>query len=282
MNVRYEHKDQLTFIGFHTEIRPEEGYQRCPEFWDREYAQKYARLWQTMEPENEVERAILYNGVGMYALCAEGEGSFTYWIAGLYQGGPVPEGLELYTFPAGKWAIFTAKGPIPEALQSLNTALWQEWVPTEGQRLRANTAATVEVYSNADPRSAEYESGIWMPVAMEPGDYIAYCGLDCEGCEARLATVNDDEALRIKVAKEWSKLNGVEITPVMIHCVGCRIDGVKTPFCDSLCPIRRCALTKGVETCGGCPKMRACEKLSMITGNNADALRRLEDAGAQN
>ena len=281
MNVRYEHKDQLTFIGFHTEIRPEEGYQKCPEFWDREYAQKYARLWQTMEPENDVERAILHNGIGMYALCAEGEESFTYWIAGLYQGGPVPEGLELYTFPAGKWAMFTARGPIPEALQSLNTALWQEWVPTEGQRLRANTAATVEVYSNADPRSAEYESGIWMPVAMEPGDYTAYCGLDCEGCEARLATVNDDEGLRVKVAREWSELNGVEITPEMIHCVGCRIDGVKTPFCDSLCPIRRCALSKGVKTCGGCSDMRTCEKLSMITGNNADALRRLEDAGAQ-
>ena len=23
-------------------------------------------------------------------------------------------------------------------------------------------------------------------------DYIAYCGLDCETCEARLATVNND------------------------------------------------------------------------------------------
>ena len=27
-------------------------------------------------------------------------------------------------------------------------------------------------------------------------DYIAYCGLDCEACEARLATVNNDQALR--------------------------------------------------------------------------------------
>ena len=56
-------------------------------------------------------------------------------------------------------------------------------------------------------------------------DYIAYCGLDCKGCEARLATVNNDATLRQKVAKEWSELNGVEITPEMINCVGCRIDG---------------------------------------------------------
>ena len=54
MNVTYEHKPAMTFIGYSTSIRPEEGYQKCPEFWDREYAQKYARLWQTMKPETPV------------------------------------------------------------------------------------------------------------------------------------------------------------------------------------------------------------------------------------
>ena len=106
--------------------------------------------------------------------------------------------------------------------------------------------------------------------------FIAYCGLDCESCEARLATVNNDAALRQKVAKEWSDLNGVEITPEMINCVGCRIDGVKTPYCESLCPIRQCAMGKGLKNCGGCGEMERCEKLGAITGNNADALKRLK------
>ena len=81
-------------------------------------------------------------------------------------------------------------------------------------------------------------------------EYIAYCGLNCEACEARLATVNNDYALRQRVAREWSELNGVEITAEMINCVGCRIDG------------------------GG--EMERCEKLGAITGNNADALKRLK------
>ena len=102
-------------------------------------------------------------------------------------------------------------------------------------------------------------------------DYIAFCGLNCERCEARLATVNDDDALRERVAKLWSELNAVEITPEMINCAGCRIDGVKTPFCDSLCEIRHCALAKHMETCGSCGEMDRCEKLAMIIGNNADA-----------
>ena len=72
--------------------------------------------------------------------------------------------------------------------------------------------------------------------------FTAYCGLNCETCEARLATVNNDNELRKKVAAEWSKFNQVEILPEMINCEGCRMDGVKTPFCDSLCEIRKCAI----------------------------------------
>lgn len=106
--------------------------------------------------------------------------------------------------------------------------------------------------------------------------YIACCGLDCETCEARLATVNNDDALRAKVAKLWSDLNGVEITPEMINCVGCRINGVKTPYCESLCPIRQCALGRGVETCGDCSEMESCEKLGAITEHNSDALKHLK------
>ena len=111
--------------------------------------------------------------------------------------------------------------------------------------------------------------------------YIAICGLDCESCEARLATVHEDEALRESVAKRWSELNGVEITPDMIHCVGCRVDGVKTPYCESLCPIRQCAHERRCETCADCGDMAGCEKLGMITGNNAEALRRLREMRKQ-
>ncbi len=102
-------------------------------------------------------------------------------------------------------------------------------------------------------------------------NYIAYCGLDCKTCEARLATVNNDDALRRKVAKLWSELNGVEITPEMINCSGCRIEGVKTQYCEALCPIRQCALEKDYETCGSCGDLEKCEKVAMIIGNNEEA-----------
>ena len=106
-------------------------------------------------------------------------------------------------------------------------------------------------------------------------DWIGYCGLDCETCEARIATANNDDALRCRVAKRWSELNGAEITPEMINCTGCRIDGAKTPYCASLCPIRKCAQEKNVETCGSCHEMAACIHLAAMIRNNPDAYRNL-------
>lgn len=167
MKVNYEKKAALTFIGFHTEIRPDEGYQQCPEFWDKEYNEKYARLWQTMKPETPVEAAILENGIGMYAICADGENSFSYWIAGLYRGGDVPEGLELYIFPESSWALFSAKGPLPGSLQTLNTQVWNEWAPAAEKKYKINGSTTLEVYSAMDPQSSEYECGIWVPIKGE-------------------------------------------------------------------------------------------------------------------
>ena len=105
---------------------------------------------------------------------------------------------------------------------------------------------------------------------------IAFCGLDCGACEARLATMGDDDGLRKKVAKLWSDLNSVEITPEMINCMGCRTDGVKTPYCESLYPIRQCAMSRKHETCGVCTELETCDRVRMVTGNNADALRNLK------
>ena len=55
---------------------------------------------------------------------------------------------------------------------------------------------------------------------------IACCGLDCESCDARIATVKNDNELREKTAQKWSAMNNApEITAATINCMGCRTDG---------------------------------------------------------
>ena len=51
MNITYGRKPKMTFIGFSTTIQSEKGDVKCPEFWKKEYTQKYARLWQTIQQE---------------------------------------------------------------------------------------------------------------------------------------------------------------------------------------------------------------------------------------
>lgn len=54
------------------------------------------------------------------------------------------------------------------------------------------------------------------------------------------------------------------------------MDGVKTVFCDSLCGIRKCALNKGVSTCGDCSELETCPTVGAILENNQSALENLK------
>ena len=105
---------------------------------------------------------------------------------------------------------------------------------------------------------------------------IAYCGLDCEKCDAYIATINNDDALREKTAKLWAELNNAPILPEHINCMGCRVDGIKTPYCDGMCPIRKCAMKKGLETCGDCPEMESCPDLGFVISSSSEARENLK------
>ena len=105
---------------------------------------------------------------------------------------------------------------------------------------------------------------------------IGCCGLDCEKCDARNATITNDNALRKKTAALWTKLNGVTITPDMINCSGCRTEGAKTPFCDKLCPVHNCVREKKLDTCADCEKMDKCSTLGDIIVNSPSVLNNLK------
>jgi hypothetical protein len=92
---------------------------------------------------------------------------------------------------------------------------------------------------------------------------IAYCGLDCEKCEAFIATQKNDDALRAQVAAKWAKDYGAPIKPEHINCTGCLSTGPKTYYCDQLCEVRKCAVKKSVGTCADCPEY-ACAQLDEI------------------
>ena len=119
-------------IGFEREFDYETAYKEIPAFWD-EICEKYCThtIYAGLPPACPEEKAIIENCIGEYGVCIDdvGGGKFRYLIAGKYTGGEVPDGMALFEIPGGEWAKFECTGPMPDALQSLNTRIFKEWLP---------------------------------------------------------------------------------------------------------------------------------------------------------
>lgn len=88
---------------------------------------------------------------------------------------------------------------------------------------------------------------------------LAYCGLDCAECDAYIATQENSDSQRAKVAENWSKMFGGNITPEEINCNGCQSDKLFS-HC-KVCEIRKCGMEKELKNCAYCDDY-ICEKLS--------------------
>ena len=90
------------------------------------------------------------------------------------------------------------------------------------------------------------------------------CGLDCSSCSAFIATKNNDDELRKKTAKEWTKRyidhNESPLKSENISCLGCfSQDGSVYSNCLK-CEIRKCGFAKGIKNCKECKEYK-CDKL---------------------
>ena len=166
MDYKIMSKAGFKVIGFQKVFDSETSYAEIPKFWD-EICTKYANnVWAGKTPANAFEKAVAENNIGEYGICIDdiGGSKFRYLIAGKYEGGEVPEGMEVYEFPVGDWAVFDIFGPCPGALQSVNTKIFTEWLPGNPE-YEISGNANVEWYDcKAMPTDKDYHSAIWIPV----------------------------------------------------------------------------------------------------------------------
>ncbi len=93
---------------------------------------------------------------------------------------------------------------------------------------------------------------------------LGCCGLNCGACPVFIATANNDEKMKRKVADEWSKLYSEYIKGSLklkdINCRGCKSE--ENVFVGCLnCPIRRCCKEKRYNNCANCEEYEACDLL---------------------
>jgi predicted nucleic acid binding AN1-type Zn finger protein len=105
---------------------------------------------------------------------------------------------------------------------------------------------------------------------------ISCCGLDCATCEARIATLADDDKLRTETAEKWMKQFGATgLTAEMINCTGCTEPGAKIGHCLE-CKVRNCVIDKGFKTCADCDELESCDIVSQIHKFAPEALKNLK------
>ena len=157
----------MKLIGFQREFSAEDSYAQIPKYWD-EICRAYAdNVYAGNPPANAYEKALIDNCIGEYGVCIDdvGGGKIRYLIAGRYTGGQVPEGMALYEFPTGDWAVFDCFGPVPEALQALSARIFKEWLPGNAE-YELSGSASVEWYDcvRGEKTDPDYHSAIWLPV----------------------------------------------------------------------------------------------------------------------
>ena len=148
LEYRITEKAQFTVMGLTRQFNMETSYQEIPRFWS--------------EHMKSEQGAVV---CGMYGICLGGNGKlFNYMIADNYlPWNEVPPHCETRVIPAGTWAVFPCRGPLPQTLQDVNTQIWSEWLPAcKAYRLAGNY--NIEMYGPRAEKPEDTYSEIWIPI----------------------------------------------------------------------------------------------------------------------
>jgi hypothetical protein len=80
---------------------------------------------------------------------------------------------------------------------------------------------------------------------------IAYCGLKCHECPLYIATMNQDDEMKRKLAVDYST-DSCKFTFEDMNCEGCHSPSVNDSKMCGDCEVRKCAAKKSIATCAEC------------------------------
>jgi len=105
-------------------------------------------------------------------------------------------------------------------------------------------------------------------------EYISYCGLLCNECPIYIATAQNDNLTKAKLAKEYSSESS-QFSIQDINCYGCFSETNKLSKICGNCEIRNCAEVKGVKNCGYC-KEYPCSNIEAHVHSGSENRKRLD------
>lgn len=143
---------KVTGLGIELDQDMEKYKKLIPEFWNKVSASgELQKLVPIMDQANP-------GVMGVSMMTSKIQENWEYVIGVVSD--QVPTGFKQYEVPAAKWAIFSGNGPMPEAIQKMQTQIFTEWLPTSG--FEYAELPDIELYLDANPADAHFQ--IWFPV----------------------------------------------------------------------------------------------------------------------
>ncbi|MGN1048268.1 MAG: AraC family transcriptional regulator [Eubacteriales bacterium] len=158
MDYKIEKKEAFTVIASAKTFPYEGAKELVPRFWQEHF-------------KNGGAKTVM----GMFGINIDeemGGNTFEYLIADLCAPErEVPNGYVKRTVPSFTWAVFPCRGPMPVALQDVNTKIYTEWLPALKDYEFA-AGYCVEMYSDPSKYKKgtfdeDYYSEIWIPVKQK-------------------------------------------------------------------------------------------------------------------
>ena len=148
LDYRIVERAPFTIVGVKRRFNSDTSYQDIPKFWT--------------EYMTQAEKPSVMGTFGVYR-DLNGK-AFDYWIADLYKPWEeIPDGCETLQIPGSLWAQFPCRGPLPDSLQSVNTKIWSEWLPSlKGYELAGNY--NLEIYGPPAEKPKDNVNYIWIPL----------------------------------------------------------------------------------------------------------------------
>ena len=155
MDYKIVEKDSFTIIGALKMFKYDTAKAEIPLFWADYY-------------QSGKEKTVC----GMYGVCIDENNDsdeFAYLIADDYlPSKDIPEGFVTKVIPKHTWAVFACKGPMPQALQDVNSKIFSEWLPN-CKDYEIAAGYNIEMYTAIDDypkgnQDENYYSEIWIPI----------------------------------------------------------------------------------------------------------------------
>lgn len=148
MEYRIEEKKAFTIIGYGRDIPYAQCYAETPKFWD---------------VFHQRENPLILKGV--FGLCQMHQDAMHYLIGDVYLPWmKLEKDMETFEIPASRWVVFPVHGALPDALQKVNSEVWQNWVPAHREEYPIKEGYSIEMYTPPVEDMSQYYCEIWVPL----------------------------------------------------------------------------------------------------------------------